>query len=328
MPVRFISPSLGGSSLGESSLSGYSGLLKAHQWEFGLAFRHLGADQWFVGTELREASAPFGQPLFLNINSLDASVSYGITDRVSLTLTLPFSHGTHSRFYADGNRHKVKGSGLGNISLVGNVWLRDPAKHPDGNFAVGLGLKTPSGDNGVVNDFFLANGSVTKNPVDQSIQLGDGGVGVILQAQGFQRLFNRVSGYLYGWYLLTPREHTDVSSPLAGVPLSVPDVYSIRPGLTYAIQPKRGLSVSLGARLDGIPLRDIVGGSNGFRRPGYSLYLDPGIALARRRGTLTLNVPLRLHQNFKRSLTDVQRGTSGGGDLARYLILVGYSRRF
>jgi hypothetical protein len=164
--------------------------------------------------------------------------------------------------------------------------------------------------------------------VDQSIQLGDGDLGVILQAQAFQKLFNRTSGYLYGWYLLTPREQTAVPSPLAGVPLSVPDVYSVRSGLAHALLPKRSLSVSLGTRIDGIPIRDIVGGSNGFRRPGYSLYLDAGLALAHRRGTLTLNVPLRLHQNFERSLADVQNGASGGGDLAKCLILAGYSIRF
>lgn len=318
MPVRFLSPSLGG----------YSGQLRAHQWEVNVAYRHLGADQWFVGSDVREASAPFGQPLFLNINSFDVSVSYGATDRLSLTLTLPFSHGTHSRFYADGSRHQVQASGLGDVSLLGNLWLRNPVEHPDGNFAVGFGLKAPSGNNGVVDDFFVANGPPIRSPVDQSIQLGDGGLGIILQAQGFRRLFNRLSGYVYGWYLLTPREQTAVPSPLAGVPLSVPDVYSFRPGLAYAMQPKRGLSVSLGTRVDGIPLRDIVGGSNGFRRPGYSLYLDPGLVIARRRGTLTLNVPLRVHQNFERSLVDIQKGASGGGDLARYLIVVGYSLRF
>jgi hypothetical protein len=318
MPVRFLSPSLGGSS----------GPLHAHQWQVDLAYRHLGADQWFVGSDVRETAAPFGQPLSLNIQSLDATISYGVTDRVSLTLTLPFSHGTHSRFYTDGSRHEVKAWGLGDVSLVGNIWLRNPAERPSGNVSVGFGLKTPSGDNGVIDDVFLANGPPTPVTVDQSIQLGDGGLGIILQAQAFQRIFNRTSAYFYGWYLVTPREQTGVPSPLPGVPLSVPDVYSVRSGLAHALLPKRGLSVSLGTRIDGIPIRDIVGGSNGFRRPGYSLYLDPGATIAHRRGTLTLNVPLRLHQDFRRSLADVQKGATGGGDLARYLILVGYSLRF
>ena len=57
-------------------------------------------------------------------------------------------------------------------------------------------------------------------------------------------------------------------------------------------------------------------------------YLDPGLAFARGGGIWTVNVPLRLHQNFKRSMVDLQKGTSGGGDLAKYLILVGYTWRF
>lgn len=81
MPVRFLSPSLGG----------YSGPLKAHGWEIGVAYRHLGADQWFVGSDVRESAAPFGQPLLLGINSMDVSVSYGVTDRAGVTLTLPFA---------------------------------------------------------------------------------------------------------------------------------------------------------------------------------------------------------------------------------------------
>jgi len=111
----------------------------------GVAFRHLGADQWFVGTDVRESAAPFGQPLFLNIDSLDVNVSYGVSDRISVTLTVPFSRGTHSRFYADGVRHKVSAAGLGDVSLVGNVWLRNPAKHPNGNVALGVGLRRRAG---------------------------------------------------------------------------------------------------------------------------------------------------------------------------------------
>ena len=72
MPVRFLSPSLGG----------YSGFVAARHWEVGAAFRRLGADQWFVGSEVRESAAPFGQPLFLNIYSLDATITYGVTDRL------------------------------------------------------------------------------------------------------------------------------------------------------------------------------------------------------------------------------------------------------
>jgi len=318
MPVRFLSPSLGG----------YNGFVQARHWEVGAAFRRLSADQWFVGSQVREAAAPFGQPLFLNVGSIDATVTYGVTDRVSLTMTVPFSRGTHSRYYADGKRHTVEAGGLGDVSGIANIWLWRPSLDSKGNLALGVGLKTASGNNDAIDKNFLADGTVTTNPVDQSIQPGDGGIGVILQLQGYRKLVGSASGYVYGWYLMTPREKTGVPSPLAGVPLSIPDVYSFRSGVSAPVWPKRGISASLGPRIDGIPLRDLAGGSGGFRRPGYSLYLDPGVIVSTGRSTWSLNVPLRVHQNFKRSLVDIQKGSAGGGDLARYLVLFGYSINF
>jgi hypothetical protein len=288
----------------------------------------LRADQWFVGTQVREGAAPFGQPVLLNIESLDATVTYGVTDRVSVTMTVPFSRGTHSRFYADGQRHTVETGGLGDISGIANVWLRRPTRESPGNIAVGVGLKTASGDNGVVDNFFLPGGAVTKNPVDQSIQLGDGGLGVVFQLQAYRKIAGTTSGYVYGWYLLTPREQTTVASPLAGVPLSVPDVYSFRSGISSAPRRRLPISASLGARIDGIPLRDLAGGSNGFRRPGYSLYADPGVVVRVGRSSWSVNVPIRVHQDFQRSLADIEKGAAGGGDLAKYLLLVGYTIRF
>lgn len=319
MPVRFTSPSLAG--IGDPQLEG-------RRWQLHVAYRHLGANQWYVGTKVQESAAPFGKPLFLNMNSVDVSVDYNVTDRLGLRLTLPFSHGTHSRFYADGKRHKVSAGGLGDINLVASRWLFDFAKHTKGNLALGVGVKMPTGNNAAADNFFLADSSIVQRPVDQAIQLGDGGWGVILQAQGHRNISRRFSGYAQGWYLLTPREKTSVQSPLAGVPLSVPDVYAFRLGSSYVISPRRGISASFGPRLDGIPLRDLAGGNAGFRRPGYSLYLEPGVTLARRGSSFTLSVPLRVHQNFRRSLVDIQLNRAGGGDLARYLILAGYSWRF
>jgi hypothetical protein len=293
----------------------------------GAAFRRLSADQWFVGSQVRESSAPFGQPLLLNMYSLDATVTYGVTDRVSVTMTVPFSHGTHSRYYADGKRHAVEAAGVGDISGVANIWLRRPSQDSSGNVAVGFGLKTASGNNDVIDNFFLTGGSVTKNPVDQSIQLGDGGVGAIFQLQAYRKLAGDAVWYGYGWYLLTPREQTAVGSPLAGVPLSVPDVYSVRSGISTALWRRHGISASLGPRIDGIPLHDFVGGSSGFRRPGYSLYVEPGIVVSSGRSTWSITVPVRVHQDFQRSLADVAYGSAGGGDLAKYLLLIGYTVR-
>lgn len=77
-------------------------------------------------------------------------------------------------------------------------------------------------------------------------------MGVIFEAQGFHVLFNRASGYFNTWYLMSPRDTTDVKSPYPGVFLSAPDVYSVRFGMAYAASPKHGISLSFGTRVDGI----------------------------------------------------------------------------
>lgn len=321
MPVRFTTPSLGGQKQQD---------VRPHQWQVGIAYRRLTAEEWYVGTQVHEERAPFGQPLFLNINSLDVTVTYGVSSRLSLALTMPFSHGTHSRFYADGARHEVTAAGLGDINLVGTMWLRDPATGPSGNLALGLGVKTPSGSNHAEDDYFTTAGT-TRYYVDQAIQLGDGGWGVILQTQGFLHLSGRLYGYTSGSYLVSPRVKTDVafataSGTASSIILSVPDVYNARIGAAYALAPARGLSVSLGARLDGIPVRDVIGGGDdGFRRPGYTVYLDPGMSYSLAKGTLTVSVPWALAQDFKPDLVPTH---PKGGDLADYLVFVGYTHRF
>lgn len=321
MPVRFITPSLGGQRQQD---------VGPHQWQVGLAYRRLTADKWYVGTQVREDLSPFGGPLHLNINSLDLTLTYGVTSRVSVALTLPFAHGAQTRWYVDSVSHTVAAGGLGDINLVGTMWLRDPVAGPSGNLALGLGVKTPSGSNHVEDDFFTKT-DTTRYVVDQSIQLGDGGWGLLFQLQGFQRLAGRVYGYVSGSYLASPRKKTDVAFPtINGTPssilLSVPDVYSARLGVAYVIAPERGLSVSLGGRLDGIRVRDLIGGADdGFRRPGYELYLDPGASYTLGKGTVTVSVPVKLAQDFKPDLVPTH---PKGGDLAEYLIFVGYRYRF
>jgi hypothetical protein len=318
MPVRFTTPSLGGQ--GELQVAD----LAAHQWRIALGYRHLHADQLFVGTQL----LPTNQPLIINLHSVDVTTSYGVTDRFSLSLTVPFLYGMQSRFYADSASHAVTAVGLGDVSLVGSQWLFDPHDHA-GNIALGLGLKAPTGSHRATDAYFLAGGASIQYPVDQSIQPGDGGWGIILQLQAYQRAFHNGTAYLTGAYLINPRRLSDVpKDPGGSVYWSVPDVYSARLGVVYALWPERGVSVSLGGRIDGQPIRDLIGGGDpGFRRPGYSISLDPSVAITTGPSQLTLSVPIRLGANREASVLDLQAGKHGGGDFASTLIFVSYSRR-
>jgi hypothetical protein len=295
-----------------------------------VAYRRLTADEWLIGTESHNEKAPFGKPVSLHIHSFDTTATYGISPRVSISGTLPFLHGSHSRFYADGNRHEVTSGGLSDINATGRTWLWAPASHADGNIQVGLGVKAATGKHDV-EDTYYGLGGTPSYPVDQSVQLGDGGWGVIFDTQAFHRLGN--VGFLYGSgsYLASPRDTTELFQspvgPYSKSKVSVPDVFSAKGGLAFAVWQRFGMSGTLGYRVDGIPQQDLFGASHGFRRPAIVQYLDPGLSVVRGSSTFQLNIPIRTAYNFRASDLDRQLGVPGGGDLANYLFFIGYTHR-
>jgi hypothetical protein len=206
------------------------------------------------------------------------------------------------------------------------MWLLDPLTHGTGNIAVGLGVKAPTGSNAITGDFALPSG-IVQHAVHPGIQMGDGGWGIMVQAQAFSRLAGRLSGYAFGSYQLSPRNTSEVTfTPSSVSRLSVPDVYHARLGLALAVLPRQGLSASIGFRADGIPVRDLVGSSDGFRASARSVFIDPGLSLSLGQSDFTLSVPVRVHGEFYRGqfLPD---GQSDRGDLAKRLIFVSYTRR-
>src|SRR5690606_40380948 len=107
--------------------------------------------------------------------------------------------------------------------------------------------------------------------VDQSIQPGDGGLAITFDFQAYRMLSHNfmLNGAFY--YLANPRETNGKSARNGGNVFSVPDQYAARLGATY-ITGIKGLSVYLGARHECVHVYDLIGGSDGFRRPGYIIY--------------------------------------------------------
>lgn len=77
-----------------------------------------------------------------------------------------------------------------------------------------------------------------------------------------------------------------------------------------------------------MPADDIIGGSNGFRRPGYAVSLEPGITYSHGVSSFNLGVPVAVYRNRTRSVADRASGGHGDAAFADYLLLLGYSRRF
>src|SRR2546427_9636955 len=84
----------------------------------------------------------------------------------------------------------------------------------------------------------------------------------------------------------------------------------------------------MGLRYDGVKVFDLIGGSLGCRRPGYAISVEPGFQYERGKDTWSLNIPVAVQRNRKRSVPDQMQGTAGDAAFADYFITVGDVRPF
>ena len=321
-PIRFTAPiGLGGE--GEAYQPG-------QQWRVTVAYRRLMSNQWFIGTERADDQAPGGVAPRFSIHTVVADIAYSFSDRFRARLSVPWSTGSFRRIWPDGVSHEQRATGIGDVSVQGEAWILEPRTHSRGNIGVGLGLKAPTGSHTHASQFYTASGPVDF-PADQTIQPGDGGWAILTQVQGFGQVSSRTSLYGFGSYMISPKERSDVSnSPTSTTLWSVPDVYSVRAGAAFDLLPDQGLTVSLGARLDGIPTRDLIGGGDEdtIKRTSYIVYADPGLSLSVGMNSFTLSVPWRVKLNRTLSLAEQEGNGFNTGGFAKYLVFASYSRRF
>ena len=326
-PIRFTVPvSLG--AAGEA-------YQRTGEWKVTLAYRRLLSKEWFIGNQESGSLAPGGTPPVFEIHTVVTDIGYSFNDRVRAHVAIPFSSGTLSRRWADNAHHEQNASGVGDISVNAEAWLLEPRSHQRGNIAIELGVKAPTGSHTKPSQFYLGSGPVDF-PADQTIQPGDGGWGFNVQVQGFRQIVDRATAYASGSYMISPKAYTNVMGAPAGAPngnlrWSVPDVYSARGGVALDVLPDHGLTMSLGARVDGIPVRDLIGGGDEgtIKRTSYIVYADPGLSYTRDKHNVTVGVPWRVKLNRMKSLTEQQPGAlPNAGGFAKYLVFVSYSRRF
>jgi len=167
-----------------------------------------------------------------------------------------------------------------------------------------------------------------------------------LEMQGFWEMAEGLFAYGNAFYILNPRgvngtltnrRTTIVVNGVSQVftneyMCSVADQYAARLGFLSQSQ-LHGLSFSWGARLEGVPVRDLVGESLGFRRPGYTIAAEPGVTYMKGKTTVNFNMPIALYRIRKQSVTDKEvqdaTGVARNGDaaFADYLISLGVTYR-
>ena len=89
------------------------------------------------------------------------------------------------------------------------------------------------------------------------------------------------------------------------------------------------MALSFGARIEGVTVYDAIGGSLGFRRPGYTILLEPAGSWTGKKNSISLNVPIAVYRNRERSAPEITLGVPGGdAAFADFSILIGFTHRF
>jgi hypothetical protein len=314
---------------GTGSHSSDSGFLDRGRWQLQVGFRKQRSHRHFVGTQEQKQRATAGTEVVNNTYLYDVALTYAVNKRFNITAAVPFQRSTRRRGTSSQIFHSF---GIGDISVTGRWWLRKPPAETGWNVSLGVGMKLPTGKSDVQNTVPASNGNGTVTQfVDQSIQLGDKGWGVPLDLQAYKNI-GRTTLYASATYLLNPRDTNGVPTGRGRASeaiQSVSDQYLARLGVSRPIPWTRQFAATLGWRIEGVPVRDLIGKSNGFRRPGYAMSIEPGVLYFRRKDTWSFTVPIAAGRNRKRSVSDILVGSAGGdAAFADYLILAGYSHRF
>ncbi|MBB5394271.1 hypothetical protein [Mucilaginibacter sp. AK015] len=312
-------------------------------WLFNANSRYYRSYKHFVGKQEQKQRIEMGTNVINHSFAQDFTLTRIFNNRWSFSIDVPVLNNTRSSLYEHGGkeRHETRSFGLGDITIKAYAWLLDPAKARKGNIQASLGLKLATGSY-TYQDYFQntgPGGTKLLGPVDQSIQLGDGGTGITTEINTYYNFSHNFGLYGTFYYLISPREQNGVSSARGGAPsakavangsdvMSVPDQFMIRIGANYGVGK---FNFSAGLREECLPAKDLVGGNNGFRRPGYIVSAEPGITYRLKRFSVYTYVPIAMVRDRIQSVPDKISTqltgvyTQGDAAFADYAVNVGVS---
>lgn len=315
----------------------------AKGWEFNINNRYFKSYKHFVGTSEQKERVENGTQVINHAYELDVTVTRTLNSRWSLAAIAPILYFQRSSLYEhDGKtRHSTYSFGLGDIRLCAYRWMFNPATSHKGNLQAGLGIKLPTGNYNYQDYFYKKADSSILGPVDQSIQLGDGGTGISLELNGFYNFSHKFGVYGNFFYLSNPKEVNGTSTARGSAPSatakryntdvnSVPDLFMVRGGAAFTY---KKFTFSGGVRIEALPSHDLIGGDRGFRRPGYIISAEPSITYVAKKYSLNIAAPFALQRNRTQSDSDKRRTIDTGvhqqGDaaFADYLISAGINIR-
>lgn len=322
------------------------------KWSAAFSWRYQKSDRHFTGSEEEPERQAENSEVINWVHQLELALTRHFGPRWSVTVGVPWLVARRSNSIRDpflpenefGNdpvvqRTETHGSGIGDITIVPRRWMVDPTKNPKFNISLGFGIKLPTGEYSQ-HDTRLIRDTTPDPPdtfqtepvvrtIDQSIQPGDGGFGWILDAVTFYRFAkDKFAAYATATYLANPGGRNGVYTYRGDGEeiMSIPDQYLYRGGVTWF--PTQSIGLGFGGRMEGIPTHDLVGSSEGFRRPGYAFSFEPTFSYSKERNTFTLAVARAEHRNRTKNVPDLQNDDHGDAAFADYVYMAGYIRRF
>lgn len=329
---------------GFCSAGGEAHIDTTSKWQFSANNRYFRSYKHFIGTDEQKQRQTLGTEVINHQYTMDMALYRLINPRWSVMLDVPVEANSRSSLYEHSNlgRFQTHSFGVGDIRFAVYSWVIDPVKMPKANVQIGLGLKLPTGTSNYLDYFHLTDSTKRLGPVDQSIQLGDGGTGITFELNAFYNLSHTVGLYGNFYYLSNPRDVNGTSTARGGTAstsavkntsdvMSVPDQYMARVGVNVMAG---HFSFSAGVRDECLPVHDLVGGSEGFRRPGYIISAEPGVTYVFPKVSLYAFVPIAMVRNRTQSVPDKITTeltgvyTHGDAAFADYAINIGANIRF
>lgn len=305
---------------------GSSNLL--HGLTITTGFRTYSSYKHYVGTVYQAQRAAMHNEVQNHVNLYDLSLNYQLNPRWSFIADIP---GMTATRHQQGNINQYRSGGIGDVTIGAQAWIWRPPTESHGNIALSASLKLPTGINDAKGTTILSNGQTQTRPFDESIQPGDGTWGFSLATEAYHPLLFRTYGYFTGSWLFSPKDTTGVktfrSAPGEEI-ISATDQYLWRGGVSRVVPKLRGLALSFGGRMEGVPVRDAFGASNGFRRPGYVISVEPGLMYSYKRYELNVSGPWAIQRNRKRSVTDIAHNAHGDAAFSDYTVIASLSRSF
>lgn len=309
--------------------------------DLGMSYRYFESFRHFKGTEENQDRVANATQVINHSNNWEYTFSYWLSHNSSFVVGIPTQINTRSSLYEHGRneRNLTASRGMGDMRLGIQHWM---TAKPESkwNQSFGFYLKLPTGNFKATDIFYNVgvDGSPEVRPVDQSIQLGDGGFGAIVSTQFIYEISEKLYLSGAGSYLINPRDTNgtrtfrETLSPILTNEsiMSVPDQFSTRISASYLLSGHR--SLFLGMRYEGVTVRDFIGKSNGFRRPGNVLSVEPGFSYMIQNIDLNISVPFAVRRERPQSVTDLETqkitGKPRNGDAAFADYLINFSVQY